>query len=74
MNKKEFENLEVGKSFQIGYREYKVMETEEIFGCEGCCVDKNICEFLKTENIIPYCSKELREDKKDVIFISSIGE
>lgn len=59
MTKKEFENLEVGKTFELGYRKFKVVERE--YGCKGCVFNKNyyeigyICYYLRILNVIPGC-------------------
>lgn len=72
MTKEEFENLEVGKTFNVGYITLRV---EEDCGleCENCFFDnffENIflrCGELPNE-LMPNCSGGKRKDGKSVIF------
>lgn len=73
MTKKKFENLEVGKTFELGCRKFKVVENDN--GCKGCVFNKNyyeigyICYDLRNLNAIPGCHPKKREDDKRVIFV-----
>ena len=70
MTKEEFSNLGVGETFQLGYRRFTVVETDEDTMCEGCFFDEtNIhCTKLARDNFIPECCWENRKDEKNVIF------
>lgn len=70
MTKEEFSNLGVGETFQLGYRRFTVVETDEDTMCEGCFFDEtNIhCTKLARDNFIPECCCENRKDEKNVIF------
>lgn len=81
MTKKEFKNLEVGKTFELGCRKFKVVENDN--GCKGCVFNKifnkmfdeifdencRVCYRMLKSNFIPECYYEDRKDKKDVIFV-----
>ena len=66
MTKEEFSNLGVGETFQLGYRRFTVVETDEDTMCEGCFFDEtNIhCTKLARDNFIPECCWENRKEEK----------
>lgn len=73
MTREEFENLEIGKNFNVGYITLRV-EEECGLECENCFFDNFfeniffICgEF--PEGIIPNCSSNKRKDGKSVVFV-----
>lgn len=73
MTKEEFENFEVGKTFELGYRKFTVMEVED--GCDDCFFDEiceqiwEYCRKMARNNFIPECYSENRKDEKNVIFV-----
>ena len=75
MSEKEFMNLEIGKTFNIGYRKFEVVKiTTEYNCCENCFFDKDdgFCTCIgldmQVEGLIPYCSNYNRTDNKNIIF------
>lgn len=62
--------FEVGEVFQCGLIKLKCVEQgapHVVYPCKGCVFkffDEDSCSF-----IIGECSKDIREDKKDVIFV-----
>lgn len=67
MTKTEFEDLEVGKTFEMGCRKLKVVGSE--YYCNGCIFYNFNCTKLQIKNFIPWCSEKFRKDHKHVIFI-----
>lgn len=72
MTKEEFSNLDIGETFILGCRKFKVVEIED--GCNGCFFDDG-CGFesgigyeLQGSYLLPECAKCYRKDKKNVIF------
>lgn len=72
MTKEEFYNLEVGKTFNVGYITLRVEEDRGL-GCEDCYFE----EFSKAifldcaelpDELMPNCSGGKRKDGKYVIF------
>ena len=75
MKEKEFMNLEIGKTFNIGYKKLKVLESiKKENGCIGCFFDKQIFNFgclgldMQDKKLLPYCTNYNRIDNKNVIF------
>lgn len=68
MNKEEFMNLDVGKTFELNNKIYKVKEQEngDKYSCDGCAF---YYEDDCLELDIPDCCVIDRKDKKPVIFI-----
>lgn len=71
MTKEEFENLEVGETFELGCRKFTVVETDDETVCEGCFFDEvyRHCGQMVKDNFIPECLWENRKDEKNVIFV-----
>ena len=71
MTKEEFENLGVGRTFELGYRKFTVVETDDDTLCEGCFFDEvyRHCGQLAKDKFIPECCWENRKDEKNVIFV-----
>lgn len=63
MTDKEFQNLEVGKTFKSGNTTLIVEEVDSS-SCAGCFFKGKTCIVA----IAPDCSGRFRKDKKDVIF------
>lgn len=66
---KEFRNLEPGKIFKSG-NVILIVEEVDAYDCEGCIFQYNIsdCKFFQKKGIIPECSFDEREDRKNIIF------
>ena len=72
MNKKDFKNLTVGETFQLGCRKFTVIEADTPTVCKGCFFDNwKYCGKMVSENFIPECYYEYRKDKKSVIFVEA---
>ena len=72
MTRKEFDNLKIGKIFQLGCRKFKVIESDEESACDECFFNKPSnwdCDELQNNYLIPECHQVEREDEKNVIFI-----
>lgn len=73
MDKVDYQNLQLGSIFKLGYLEFVVTKFEgNSDKCEHCCFGKpNFESFTSCEDIydfIPNCSKFEREDSNSVIF------
>lgn len=62
--REKLDNLNIGDTFTIGERKYKIVENSS---CDKCDLDLG-CSALDFYDLRPGCSKFLRHDKKDVIF------
>lgn len=73
MTREEFYNLEVGKTFNVGYTTLRVEEDCDL-GCVGCYFEDFLenmfleCGELPNE-LMPNCSGGKRKDGKNVIFV-----
>lgn len=75
MTKEEFENLGVGKTFELGCRKFTVVETGNSTLCNGCYFDEENYSYgclgleMQNKEIIPFCCSLQRKDEKNVIFV-----
>lgn len=65
---KDFENLEVGKTFEYYGNTFIVRKGEECSECVFCDFGASTCYRLTKNNDIPACTKNYRKDKQDVYF------
>lgn len=75
MLEREFMNLEIGSTFNIGYKKLKILESIiKENGCKGCFFDKKDFNFgclgldMQDKKLLPYCTNYNRTDNKNVIF------
>lgn len=68
MTREEFLNLGIGETFILGCRKFKVTEAKKNLLCNGCWAKGINCGYLRSEDLLPFCSKESRKDNKDIIF------
>ena len=72
MTRKEFENLGIGETFQLGCRKFKVVESDRrCVNCffDGDCGFEDCLGYILQENyLLPECANHYRKDKKNVIF------
>ncbi|WP_294660353.1 hypothetical protein [uncultured Fusobacterium sp.] len=75
MTDKEFQNLEVGKTFYLGNKKLWVSESDKK-SCEYCMLnnEKIDCATLLKIGVIPECYFVYREDNKSVVFIEVENE
>lgn len=64
MTRKEFENLELEKTFIYDDKKLQVKEAKTHWDCVGCYFYGRNC----ITATLPYCHKGMRKDKKSVIF------
>lgn len=68
---KEFQNLKIGKEFNLGYRKFKVKKyNENGNGCKKCYFNQSYisCAALREENMLPKCFEQIRLDNNSVYF------
>ena len=68
MNKEEFLNLEIGKTFTIGNKKFKV---EKGTCCDDCCFAFEECIVFDEYNLRPKC-ENARKNSKRVIFVEVV--
>lgn len=75
MTKEEFMNLEADKTFTLGRKKFKVVETGNSTLCNGCYFDEENYSYeclgldMQDKEIIPFCCSLQRKNKKNVIFV-----
>lgn len=75
MTEKKFRNLEIGKTFMIGYRKFKVVEASKEYSfCKNCFFSLDDFRYdclgldMQEKGFLPSCSNCERTDNKNVIF------
>lgn len=69
MNSEEFVNLAIGKKWEVGSLNIKVVE-DKIYSCKNCIFNKFLsCKYLLDNGFRPGCKSWQRKDEKNVIFI-----
>ena len=64
MTREELNKLNIGDTFAIGEKKFKIMES---LSCDECSLDLG-CTALDFYGLRPECSKFQRHDKKNVVF------